>query len=101
MQKVIAFSIDVNQLVSRADETFSITEPVAFNELLQEGWEIEDWSFLTDDPVNGKMPMLVILNDDLIVTGGAEEIWEEEDAYLDEDGRVSNDIEDDDELDKE
>jgi hypothetical protein len=101
MQKVIAFSIDVNQLVSRSDETFSIAEPEMLNELLQEGWEIEDWSFLTDDPVNGKMPMLVVLNDDLMVTGGEEEIWEEEDAYLDEDGVVPDDIEDDDELDKE
>lgn len=99
MQKVIAFSIDVNQLVSRSDETFSIAEPEALNELLQEGWEIEDWSFLTDDPVNGKMPMLVVLNDDMLATH-SEEMWEEEDGYLDEEGEVPDDM-DDDELDKE
>lgn len=99
MQKVIAFSIDVNQLVSRSDETFSIAEPEALNELLQEGWEIEDWSFLTDDPINGKMPMLVVLSDDMMAAH-SEEMWEEEDGYLDEDGEVPDDI-DDDELDKE
>ena len=99
MQKVIAFSIDVNQLVSRSDQTFSIAEPEALNELLQDGWEIEDWSFLTDDPVNGKMPMLVVLNDDMLATHG-EEMWEEEDGYLDEDGETPDDM-DDDELDKE
>jgi hypothetical protein len=98
MQKVVAFSIDVNQLVSRSDETFSIAEPEALNELLQEGWEIEDWSFLTDDPVNGKMPMLVVLNDDMLATH-SEEMWEEEDGYLEE-GEVPDDM-DDDELDKE
>jgi hypothetical protein len=101
MQKVVAFSIDVNQLVSRSDETFSIAEPEALNELLQEGWEIEDWSFLTDDPINGKMPMLVVLSDDLMIAGGDEEIWEEEDAYLDEDGAIPDDIDDEDDLDRE
>jgi hypothetical protein len=101
MQKVIAFSIDVNQLVSHSDETFSIMEPEALNELLHEGWEIEDWSFLTDDPINGKMPMLVVLNDDMLGTNGEEEIWEEEGAYLDEDSEIPGDIDDEDELDRE
>lgn len=104
MQKVITFSIDVNQLVGRSDETFSIVEPAGLNDLLSEGWEIEDWSFLTDNPVNGKMPMLVVLSDD-IFAAGQEELWEEDDdAYLDEDaeGEDPIDIEhEDDELDKE
>ena len=75
MQKVIAVSIDVNQLVSQSDHTFSMAELDELNDVLEEGWEIEDWSFLTDDPVNGRMPMLVVLNDQMLP--GTEELYEE------------------------
>jgi len=88
MQKVIAFSIDVNQLVGRSAETFFMSEPEELNNILEQGWEIEDWSFLTDDPVNGKMPMLVVLNDDMTAGIGADsELWEEEEdgAYEEDD----------------
>lgn len=79
MQKVIAVAINVNQMVSQSDQTFTITELEELNDLLAEGWEIEDWSFLTDDPVNGRMPMLVVLNDSLLqVEDELYEEWEEE-----------------------
>lgn len=102
MQKVITFSIDVNQLVARSEETFSVVEPVALNDLLREGWEIEDWSFLTDNPVNGRMPMLLVLSDD-IFSEDEDELWEEDDAYLDEDPEheLQGTPEDEEELDKE
>jgi hypothetical protein len=99
MQKVITFSIDVNQLVARSEETFSVVEPIALNDLLREGWEIEDWSFLTDNPVNGKMPMLVVLSDDIFAEG-EEELWEE-DAYLDEDPEHEHEEDEDDEHEEE
>ncbi len=79
MQKVIAVAIDVNQMVSQSNQIFAITELEELNDLLAEGWEIEDWSFLTDDPVNGRMPMLVVLNDSLLqVEDDLYEEWEEE-----------------------
>jgi hypothetical protein len=80
MQKVITISVDVNKLVSGSDETFAMGHPEVLNELLAEGWEIEDWSFLTDNPINGKVPMLVILNDDMLLADGEDgyEVWEEE-----------------------
>ena len=96
MQKVIALSINLDQLMVRSDETFSISEPGALNELLQEGWEIEDWSFLTDDPVNGKIPMLVVLNDNMLAAN-EEEVWREGGNYPGEDALDM----DDDELDRE
>lgn len=78
MQKVIAVAINVNQLVSQSDQTFAIAEPEELNELLGEGWEIEEWSFLTDEPVNGRMPMLVVLNDNLLqMEDELYEDWEE------------------------
>lgn len=81
MQKVIAVAINVNQLVSQSDQTFTLTELEELNDLLAEGWEIEDWSFLTDDPVNGRMPMVVVLNDSLVqVDEELYEEWEEEET---------------------
>lgn len=84
MQKVITVSIDVNKLVSATDDTFAVGQPEVLNELLSEGWTIEDWSFLTDNPVNGKVPMLVVLSDDLLIDE-AYDAWEEEDELLLED----------------
>lgn len=81
MQKVIAVAINVNQLVAQSDQTFAMAELEELNDLLAEGWEIEDWSFLTDDPVNGRMPMLVVLNDNMMsVEEELYEEWEEEEA---------------------
>lgn len=78
MQKVVAISVNVNELAAQPDKVFSMIELEGLNELLAGGWEIEDWSFLTDDPVNGRMPMLVILNDQLLP--GSEDFYEEYEA---------------------
>lgn len=87
MQKVIAVAIDVNQMVSQSDQVFTITELEELNDLLAEGWEIEDWSFLTDDPVNGRMPMLVVLSDSLLqVDEELYEEWEEDEVPEEEEG---------------
>ena len=81
MQKVIAVAINVNPLVSQSDQTFAMAELEELNDLLAEGWEIEDWSFLTDEPVNGRMSMLVVLNDSLLqVEEELYEEWEGEEA---------------------
>ena len=77
MQKVITVSIDVNQLVSQADGVFSLSEFEVLNDVLAQGWEIEDWTFLSDDPINGKIPMLVVLTDDAIAEESDDEFWEE------------------------
>jgi hypothetical protein len=33
------------------------------NELLEQGWEIEEWDFLKEDAGNGMILLIVILND--------------------------------------
>jgi hypothetical protein len=33
------------------------------NELLEQGWEIEEWDFLKEDAGNGVILLIVILND--------------------------------------
>ncbi len=71
MQKIITVTIDVEQLAQQTDEPFSITDVGGINAILQEGWFVEEWEFLTDQVINGKVTLMFVLND--------EEEWEEED----------------------
>lgn len=63
MQKIITVSIDIKQLPS-SDAVFAINEVDSLNEWLAMGWEIEEWDFLRDGDADGKILLLVILNDD-------------------------------------
>lgn len=76
MQKVIFISIDVQELVAANHETFSFSSCEELNELLEDGWELEEWSFLLDDPIDNKVPIMVVLNNDM-VTEDADELWRE------------------------
>lgn len=81
MQKVITISIDLQQLTQQTNGVFALSEVESLNDVLAEGWVIEDYTFLSDDAVNGKMPLLVILSDGTIES----DLWPyNEDSYLDE-----------------
>jgi hypothetical protein len=64
MQKLITVSVDTNQLMETPGNAFAINEVETVNELLELGWEIEEWDFLKEDAGDGKILLLVTLNDD-------------------------------------
>ena len=49
------------------------------NELLEQGWEIEEWDFLKEDAGNGVILLIVILNDNAMYVDA-----EEQDELLEE-----------------
>ncbi len=65
MQKLITITIDVKSLQQEADGPFTVTEVDGINDLLEEGWAIEDYEFLSGDEESDKAVLLVILNDEL------------------------------------
>jgi hypothetical protein len=86
MQKLITVTIDTNQLIKIPNVPFSINEVDSINELLQLGWEIEEWDFLKEDAGDGQIVLLVTLNDDAM--------------FGDEDGEDDFDFEDDEDEDE-
>ncbi|MEO6732357.1 MAG: hypothetical protein ABIN01_14160 [Ferruginibacter sp.] len=64
MQKLITVSVDTKQLTQSPTNPFTINEVDSINELLEQGWEIEEWDFLKEGEGDGEMLLLVILNDD-------------------------------------
>lgn len=79
MQKVIFLTIDVRELAAKSHETNSLSTCNELNELLEAGWYLEEWSFLLDDPIDDKVPIMAVLNDDTAID--LEEEWE---AWQDE-----------------
>lgn len=78
MQKVIFLTIDVQELVANSHTTHSISICDEINEFLETGWEIEEWSFLLDNPVDDKVPIMVLLNDDRGVELDEWDAWQDE-----------------------
>jgi hypothetical protein len=64
MQKVITVAVDTKQLMKSPTNPFTINEVDSINELLEQGWEIEEWDFLKEGEGDGEILLLVILNDD-------------------------------------
>ncbi|MEJ7586828.1 MAG: hypothetical protein WKI04_04635 [Ferruginibacter sp.] len=64
MQKLITVNVDTTQLSSNPGKPFTINEVDSINELLELGWEIEEWDFLKEGEVDGEIILLVILSDD-------------------------------------
>lgn len=89
MQKIVTVSIDTSQLSPGKLNPFSVNELEEINEILEMGWQVEEWDFLKEGETDGKVVLMVILNDDQI----ADE--EEEDLMF------NNMIEDEDEDDEE
>ena len=78
MQKLITVSVDTKQLLQSPDNPFTINEVDSVNELLELGWEIEEWDFLKEGEGDGEILLLVILNDDAM--------FDREDEFDDEFG---------------
>ena len=88
MQKLITVSIDTRQLFKDPNTPFTINEVESINELLEDGWEIEEWDFLKEDAGDGQILLLVTLNDDAL--------FDEEDDEFDDGFEYDDDDEDDD-----
>src|SRR3954462_9633917 len=92
MQKLITVSVDAKQLKPSATEPFTINEVDSVNELLEQGWEIEEWDFLKEGGDNGEILLMVILNDDAM--------FDREDEFDNEFDFDEDDDDDDDEDDQ-
>ena len=64
MQKLITVSVDTKQLKQDPADPFTISHVDSVNELLEQGWEIEEWDFLKEGGADGEILLMVILNDD-------------------------------------
>ena len=85
MQKLITVTIDTNQLIKIPNVPFSINEVDSVNELLELGWEIEEWDFLKEDGGDGQILLLVTLNDDVMFDNDEEDDFDVEEADDDDD----------------
>ena len=65
MQKVITIAVDTTQLNAGKSTPFAINELTEINELLELGWQIEEWDFLKEGETDGQVVLLVILNDEV------------------------------------
>ena len=64
MQKLITVAVDTTQLNPGKVTPFAIHELTEVNELLELGWQIEEWDFLKEGEADGQVVLLVILNDE-------------------------------------
>jgi hypothetical protein len=64
MQKIITVAVDTTQLNPGNVTPFAINELTEVNELLELGWQIEEWDFLKEGETDGQVVLLVILNDE-------------------------------------
>ena len=94
MQKLITVSVDTNLLMEAPGNAFAINEVEAVNELLELGWEIEEWDFLKEDAGDGKILLLVTLNDDAVYERGVNGFDDEFDFESDGDEEEEDDVED-------
>lgn len=89
MQKLVTVSVDTKQLLHNQASPFAINEVDSINELLEQGWEIEEWDILKEGDGDGEILLLVILNDDAM--------FDREDEFDDEFGFDDEEDMDDDE----
>lgn len=85
MQKIVTIAIDTTQLKSGKATPFSVTELEEINEVLELGWQIEEWDFLKECDANGQVIILVTLNDNLVYADDGEDFNTEFEVDDDED----------------
>ena len=85
MQKLITVSVNTQQLMQSPTNPFTINEVDSINELLEQGWEIEEWDFLKEGEGDGEILLLVILNDEEMMDRFDDEFDEEFDEEEDDD----------------
>lgn len=94
MQKLITVSVDTKQLVQSPNNPFTINEVDSINELLEQGWQIEEWDFLKEGEGDGEILLLVILNDDNMFDTDDEE-FDDEFGYTGEENDFDGEQEED------
>ena len=95
MQKVITIAIDTTQLSAVKTGPFSVAEAEEVNELLELGWQIEEWDFLKEGETDGQIVLLVILNDDLMYEDNEDDFDE---GFKEEDDEDYEGEDDDDDI---
>ena len=81
MQKLLTVTVNAKQLVEGVKSNFKIEEVEGLNELLELGWQIEEWNFLKEEASTGVIILSVILNDSSMFIN-SEEL--SDDFYLEE-----------------
>ena len=89
MQKILTIAVDTTQLIKGSLTPFAVNELEEINEILELGWQIEEWDFLKEGETDGQVVLLVILNDDLTIENDHDEFdtefnEEDDDEYYDE-----------------
>jgi hypothetical protein len=65
MQKLITVTINVEKLQTASQGAFTLTEIEEINDLLEDGWNVEEWEFISSEQESEKAVLLVILNNEL------------------------------------
>ena len=73
MQKIVTVTIDTTQLSPGKINPFAVNELDEINEILELGWQIEEWDFLREGETDGQVVLIVILNDDMMFDEDNEE----------------------------
>ena len=64
MQKFVTIAIDTTQLNPGKVNAFAVNEVEEINDLLELGWQVEEWDFLKEGEADGQVVLMVILNDE-------------------------------------
>ena len=100
MQKLVTVAINLEQLRETSEGTFTMTHIEEINNLLHEGWIIEEYEFLSGGNNDEQAVVLFILNDETVSELDlSEEVLDEENESLLDDGPKEDD--EDEELDDE
>ena len=81
MQKLLTVTVNAKQLIEGVKSNFKVEEVEGVNELLEQGWQIEEWNFLKEEAGSGLIILMVILNDSSVFID-EEEL--SEDFYMEE-----------------
>lgn len=93
MQKVVTIAIDTTQLNKGKAGAFAVNELPEINEVLELGWQIEEWDFLKEAGTDGQVVLMVILNDELAMESDLNDFdMEFDDAGDEEDNDLLDEI---------
>jgi hypothetical protein len=90
MQKLITVAINLEKLRGNAQGTFTVTDVEEINALLQEGWIIEEYEFLSGGEEDEQAVVLFILNDGAVDAEFSltdDEIEEDDESLSEEDAK--------------
>ncbi len=84
MQKVITVSLDTKSLMHTENGKSVVTEITEVNNLLEMGWELEEYEILHKDEASGKVLLWLVLTDDLFLPADEDDDDEDEDFDIDD-----------------